>query len=203
MSKLIFKLFDPIIFIAILTGITVISSCRSPEPSFRGTELDDSVPTADFTLTDQYGQPFTLSNHKGEVILMFFGFTYCPDVCPSTLSKWKKVQDALEEESEKVKFVYITVDPERDTPGKLRQHLAIFSPDFIGLTGKPDELLKVYESYGIYREKVIISDSAAGYLINHTARIYVIDRNGRWRLGIPNDATVEDIVHDVKLLLQE
>lgn len=179
----------------------ILSACQSSEPSFHGTELGDYVGNVDFTLTDQHAESFTLSDQKGKVVLMFFGFTYCPDVCPATLSRWRKVQEALGEDAEQVEFVYITVDPERDTPEKMREHLAIFSPDFIGLTGTSEELLKVYSAYGIYREKEQISDSAAGYLINHTARIYVVDPEGNSRLSFRNDAPVEDIVHDVRLLL--
>ena len=116
-----------------LTSITLLlflAGCQSSDPSFRGTELGDSIPTTDFTLTDQYKQPFTLGDHKGKVVLLFFGFTYCPDVCPLTLSTWKKVQDALKDDVAQVEFVYITVDPERDTSEKIASHLAVFSPDF-------------------------------------------------------------------------
>jgi len=174
-------------------------ACQS-DNAFRGTELE-GIPATDFTLTDQNGQPFTLSQQRGKVIVMFFGYTYCPDVCPATLSKWKQVQDALGEQASEVKFVYITVDPERDTVEKLKSHLAVYSKDFIGLTGSKEDLLKVYNGYGVYREIDKISDSATGYLISHTSRIFVFDREGKWRLGITNDASVQDIVHDLKLLL--
>jgi len=185
-----------------ITLFLFLAGCQSSDLSFRGTELGDSIPTTDFTLTDQYNQPFTLSDHKGKVVLLFFGFTYCPDVCPLTLSTWKKVQDAIEAEVDKVKFVYITVDPERDTPEKIASHLAVFSPDFIGLTGPVADLQEVYSSYGVYREKNQISDSAAGYLINHTSRINIIDTQGKWQLSFSHDASVEDLVHDIRLLLK-
>ena len=185
-----------------ITLLLFLAGCQSSDPSFRGTELGESMPTTDFTLIDQYSQPFTLGEHKGKVILLFFGFTYCPDVCPLTLSTWKKVQEAMEEDVDKVEFVYITVDPERDTPEKIASHLAVFSPDFIGLTGPVKDLQEVYSSYGIYREKNQISDSAAGYLINHTSRINIIDRSGTWRLTFSHDALVEDLVHDIRLLLK-
>ena len=182
--------------------ICLILGCSSNDPKFNGTELTN-LETTDFTLTDQFGKPFTLSDNFGKVILLFFGFTYCPDVCPLTLSTWKKVQDELQEHSEHLKFVYITVDPERDTEEKLREHLSIFSQDFIGLSGKQEDLLPVYEGYGVFREKVTISESAAGYLMSHTSRIYVIDRSGRWRLSISHDTPVEDLVDDLKILLNE
>ncbi len=186
--------------------ISIISlflvGCQGADPSFRGTELGDSMPTTDFALTDQHNQPFTLSEHQGKVVLLFFGFTYCPDVCPLTLSTWKKVREAIRKDADKVEFVYITVDPERDTPEKLASHLGIFSPDFIGLTGPAEDLQEVYSSYGVYREKNQISDSAAGYLINHTSRINIIDTQGKWRLSFSHDASVEDLAHDIRLLLK-
>ncbi|MCH8874619.1 SCO family protein [candidate division KSB1 bacterium] len=185
-----------------ITLLLFLAGCQSSEPSFRGTELGDSIPTTDFTLTDQYNQTFTLGEHKGKVVLLFFGFTYCPDVCPLTLSTWKKVQEAIKEDADKVDFVYITVDPERDTQEKIAKHLAVFSPDFIGLTGEVEDLQEVYSSYGVYREKNQISDSAAGYLINHTSRINIIDPKGIWRLTFSHDAPVEDLVHDIRLLLK-
>ena len=186
----------------LLLVVAVLAGCQSRDSSFKGTELPERE-FKDFTLTDQNGQRFTLGEQEGKVTLMFFGFTYCPDVCPLTLSTWKKVRESLtEDEAQKVEFVYITVDPERDTPEKLKAHLAVFHPDFIGLTGTQEELQPVYAGYGVYREKDQISDSATGYLVNHTASIYLLDRNGIWKLKHSNDARPEDIVHDIRLLLK-
>ena len=134
------KLIQSILFICLLAG------CGA-EP-FKGTELPE-MQFNDFTLTDQRGNSFTLSEQRGKVILMFFGFTFCPDVCPLTLSTWKRVLDLLTpEEREKTEFVYITVDPERDTPEKLGSHLKVFSEKFIGLTGTKEQLDEVYRNYG-------------------------------------------------------
>jgi len=191
---------NPKIFLSsFLVLLSAIAACQSDD-AFKGTELE-GIPATDFTLTDQNGQPFTLSDQVGKVVVMFFGYTYCPDVCPATLSKWKQVQDALGDQTNEVKFVYITVHPERDTVEKLKAHLAVYSQDFVGLTGSKEDLLKVYNGYGVYREIDKISDSATGYLVSHTSRIFVFDRKGEWRLGIANDASVQDIVHDLKVLL--
>ncbi|MFQ5638374.1 MAG: SCO family protein [bacterium] len=187
----------------LLSAALFMLSCENSEPSLRGTEMAPDMPTEEIALTDQHGQPFRLSEVRGAVVLTFFGFTYCPDVCPLTLSTWKKVEAELGDDAEQVKFVYITVDPERDTPEKMREHLSIFSDNFIGLTGSPEELLPVYQGYGVYRKKNQISESATGYLIDHTARINVIDKNGRWRLSFSHDAPVEDMVHDIRILLEE
>ncbi|RMF66362.1 MAG: SCO family protein [Calditrichaeota bacterium] len=161
------------------------------------------MPFMDFTLTDQHNQRFQLRDHLGKVVVLFFGYTTCPDVCPLTLSTWKRLKDALGKDAQQVEFVYVTVDPERDTQERLAKHLAIFSPDFIGLTGTPEELQEVYSSYGVYREKVKVSDSAAGYLMNHTSKMLVLDKQGKWRLNISYNAPVADIVHDLRILLKE
>ncbi len=186
------------LLLVVVCGIAAVLGCGSD--SLRGTTLPE-LPFSDFTLIDQHGKPFTLSRDKGEVTLMFFGFTFCPDVCPLTLSTWKQTADQLTDETGRVKFVYVTVDPERDTPEKLKTHLAVFSPDFIGLTGETAQLDSVYSNYGVIRERVEISESAAGYLMNHTSSIYFLDRNGIWVSRMSNDAKPEDIAHDVKVLL--
>jgi protein SCO1/2 len=186
-------------FIALTLALLI--ACESD--GFRGTSLSDDMPTTDFLLQDQDGRDFRLSAQQGKVVLLFFGFTYCPDVCPTTLSNWKRVEELLAEKSEQVKFVYITVDPERDTPEKLARHLKIFSDNFVGLTGPTESLQEVYDGYGILRERVEISDSASGYLINHSARINLIDPKGRWRLTYANDTPPADIANDIRILLAE
>lgn len=179
-----------------------LAACGRSVPEFRGTLLDPPLPVPDFTLTDQHGQPFRLSDQRGQVVLLFFGYTFCPDVCPVTLGIWKRVHEALGEDGQQVRFVFITVDPERDTPERLRQHLAIFDPSFVGLTGTPDELQPVYQTFGVYVEKEDAGGSAAGYLVNHTASAFVVDRAGQWRLRHAYETPAEDIVHDIVQLLE-
>lgn len=177
----------------------------SPEPtefSFRGSALSQPVSAFDFTLTDQYGRPFRLGDQRGKVVLLFFGYASCPDVCPTTLGDWKQVYARLGDDARRVRFVFITVDPERDTPERLQQHLALFNSDFIGLTGTPEELEPVYEAYGVYYEKVDAPQSALGYLVNHTSSDFVIDPQGYWRLRHSFGTPVDDVVHDVRELLE-
>ncbi len=175
-------------------------ACQTQE-TFRGTEMPET-PIADFELQDQNGRPFKLSDQRGKVVLFFFGYTFCPDVCPMTLSTWKRVQDALGNDVQQVKFVYVTVDPERDTREKLQTHLDIFSSDFIGLTGEHEALRQVYAAFGVYLEKVSIAASATGYLVNHTSRMFVVDQNGVLRVLLDHAAPVDDVVHDIRLLLR-
>jgi protein SCO1/2 len=180
--------------------LLIVCGCRSGD-KFRGSEIP-ATPIDDFMLQDHNGGEFKFSDHRGKVMVFFFGFTFCPDVCPLTLSTWKRVHDALEADAQQIEFVYVTVDPQRDTPEKLKTHLAIYSPDFTGLTGGQQALSEVYASFGVFVEKVNIADSPAGYLINHSSRMFVVDRAGSLRLLIDHEAGVDDIVHDLRLMLK-
>jgi protein SCO1/2 len=165
---------------------------------FQGSLIAPPIPAADFELTDQNGETFQLSEHIGEVVLIFFGYTNCPDVCPVTLSEFKQVKAQLGEKADRVQFVYITVDPERDTVERISEHLENFDPTFVGLTGDNSELDPVWKAYGVYAAKVD-TGSAAGYLVDHTARVYAIDVNGNLRLTYPfetgSDAIADDVLH--------
>lgn len=180
-------------------AILLLSACGAP--SFRGSVLEPPVAVPDFTLTDQYGQPFRLSDQRGQVVLLFFGYTSCPDVCPTTLGTWRRVHQALGDDADRVRFVFVTVDPERDTTERLGLHVNAFNPDFVGLTGTPAELEAVYDLFGVIHEKDTSSGSALGYLVNHTATTFVVDPDGRWRLRETYGTEVEDFVHDIRQLL--
>ncbi|NUO79233.1 SCO family protein [candidate division KSB1 bacterium] len=187
--------------IALILSLALFGwACRAND-TFRGTEMPETL-IADFELQDHDGQPFKLSDQHGKVVLFFFGYTYCPDVCPMTLSTWARVHQALEADTAGVKFVYVTVDPERDTPEKLKAHMSIFSEDFIGLTGSVEALRAVYAAFGVYVEKVTIAASATGYLVNHTSRMFVVDQKGVLRVLLDHAAPVDDVVHDIRLLLR-
>ena len=186
---------------ALLAGL-VLTSCEQQSPSFRGTVLKPPVSAPDFTLADQHGQPFRLSEQRGRVVLLYFGYTHCPDACPLTLSKWSEVHEALGAEAERVRFIFITVDPERDTSQRLQQHLATFNADFIGLTGTQVELESVYQAYGIVHEKARSKGSEEGYLMMHNTSAFVIDPDGLWRLRHASITPPEDIFQDVRQLLK-
>jgi protein SCO1/2 len=165
--------------------------------------MEPPLAAPDFALTDQHGQPFRLSDQRGKVVLLFFGYTQCPDVCPTTLATWRKVHEALGDDAGRVRFVFVTVDPERDTAERLGRHVEAFNPDFLGLTGSPQELEAAYSTFGVVHEVDTSSQSAAGYLVNHTATTFVIDPSGQWRLRLPYGTSAEDIAHDVRELLKQ
>jgi protein SCO1 len=183
-------------------AICLLTACGEPALNFSGLEVENPGPAPDFTLTDQFGNPFTLSEQQGQVVLLFFGYVSCPDVCPTTLGIWRLVHQALGDDAARVRFVFVTVDPARDTPARMREHLAIFNPDFIGLTGSDEELERVYEAYGVVHDRVEAPDSALGYLVNHTASDFAIDTQGHLRVRHVFGSTADEIAHDVRLMLQ-
>ncbi|MCK6540938.1 MAG: SCO family protein [Anaerolineales bacterium] len=171
---------------------------------FRGTIYTEPYPPAsDFTLARADGSRFQLSGMRGKVVLLFFGYTSCPDICPTTLAELNQAMKGLKaEEAARVQVVFVTVDPGRDTPERAQEYVNHFNPDFIGLSGPEEELSKVWNAYGVFRE-IVEGTSAAGYLVNHTARVTLVDGNGNLRLSFGFDTPVEDIVHDLKLILKE
>lgn len=156
----------------------------------------------DFTLTDQDGQPFDTASLRGQVIFLFFGFTTCPDVCPMTLSKIAQAEALLGDDAARLQTVYVTVDPERDTPEKLKEYLGHYTLPVVGLTGTPEEVKSVAADFGVYYEKAE-QDTAVGYLVDHTTLIYLIDPDGKLRyLSQPGDSA-EVLAGLVKEILKE
>lgn len=172
--------------------------------SFRGTTYVEPYPPAsEFALARDDGTNFQLSAMRGNIVLLFFGYTSCPDVCPTTLAELNQALENLNEsDAGRVQVVFITVDPERDTPERTQTYVNHFNSSFIGLSGTQEELSRVWNDYGVYRETVE-GTSAAGYLVNHTARVTLIDGDGNLRVSFGFDTPVDDIVHDLKLVLKE
>lgn len=144
------------------------------EHQYSGSLFNPPVPIPDFELTDSHDQPFALRNQPADYTLVFFGYTFCPDVCPLTLADIKKALTGLPG-SERVRVIFISVDPERDTPTALQEYLAHFDPAYIGLTGTPEALKQAMAPFGAYAEREEVPNSAAGYLMNHTASLYLLD----------------------------
>lgn len=174
----------------------------STRETFNGLELAEPVPAPVFQLPSADGEIFSLSDEKGKVVLMYFGYTYCPDACPATLRVYEQVADRLEDESDRVKMVFISVDPERDTPERMAEYMARFGNHVTGLVGTEEELEAVWEAYGIRAERVDLPDSALGYTVIHTTQTFLIDPDGKLRLLYPYTATAEDIEEDIRKLLR-
>ena len=182
----------------------VITFLFARNDTFVGTSYDEPYPVApDFSLTRVNGEAFHLSDQRGKVVLLFFGYTACPDVCPTTMAEIKQTLDRLSPDNlEHVQVVFVSVDPKRDTPERVQEYVDHFNTSFVGLSGSEDELAKIWNAYGIYRLEVP-GASAAGYTVDHTARITMIDRNGNMRVSFGFDTPVEDLVHDLQLLLKK
>lgn len=189
------------LLIVLLMLLPLVVGCQR-RIQLHGFVMNPPEAATDFTLTDENETPFTLSEQQGKVVLLFFGYTHCPDVCPGTLAVWKKAETLLGADAERVRFVFITVDPERDSPERLAMHVNAFSPSFIGLTGTPDALEAVYSAYHIYAEKDTEAESAAGYLMGHTAATMLIDPKGQWRSLMPFGVTGEEVAADIEALLR-
>ncbi len=188
----------------VVLGAAIVLTVLLPrEPAFRGTLYEPASPAPEIALTQGNGGNFRLGERRGQIVLLFFGYTSCPDVCPTTLSDLRRAMKGLGTDAARVQVVFVTVDPERDTPQKIQDYVGLFDSGFIGLSGSPDELEKVWQAYGIYREVSQMPNSATGYLVNHTARLYVIDTAGNLRLSFSYGTPVEDILHDLKILLHE
>lgn len=190
-------------FLALLVGGSLgwlALSLLSP-PTWHGIVVESAGRPPNFTLTDQNGQPVSLYDFHGQVVLLYFGYTYCPDVCPATLSELVEAEEILGSRGDEVEIIMITVDPERDTPAHLGEYLAYFDDSFIGLTGTEEEILGATTPLGIYYEKHEGS-AASGYLIDHTATIMALDKSGALRLVYPFGVTGEEIASDMAQLVK-
>lgn len=152
-----------------------------------------------FQLTDQHGKAVTDKNLKGKPTLIFFGYTHCPDVCPTSLFEISEVLRAMGKDADKVNAVFISVDPERDTPATMKDYLSSFDPHLEGLSGDPAETAKVITSYRVYAKKVPTKDG--DYTMDHTALIYLMDRNGRFVSPFNMKRTPEEAAADLKRYL--
>lgn len=199
--KILYAGLGSLLFILTVGAAAVIF--RQPA-AFRGTTYVQPYPAApEIELTRSDGSRFRLSEMRGEIVLLFFGYTSCPDVCPATMAELRQALSELKQpEAARVKVVFVTVDPERDTPERVQEYVSRFDPAFIGLGGAPEELEKVWAKYGVYRE-IAEAQSAAGYIVNHTARVTMIDPQGNMRVSFGFGTPVEDIVHDLKLMLKQ
>ncbi|HKJ26041.1 MAG TPA: SCO family protein [Anaerolineales bacterium] len=193
----------------ILIGISLLAFAAlialvlslTKEYQFEGVLIDPAQPAPPLDLIDSKGRDFNLEDYRGEVVLLFFGYTSCPDVCPSTLSDMKQVVAALGEAADDVQVVFVTVDPQRDTFKKLNSYLSLFNPTFLGLSGTEEDLEPAWNGYGVFREIDTESETAAGYLVNHSSRLYLIDPSGDLALTYSFGTPPEDIAKDIKHIL--
>ena len=175
-----------------------VASAESP---FRGGVLEPPRLAPDFTLRAPDGREVRLSRLRGQVVALTFGYTFCPDVCPTTLAELAQVRARLAGDAKRLRVLFVTVDPERDSLERVRAYTNAFDSTFVGLTGTPERLASVRRALGVTANKRVISGTSAAYLVDHSAFVYVIDPAGRLRLMFPFGTSIEDMTHDIKLLL--
>jgi protein SCO1/2 len=180
-----------VILAGLVSGVTFFRPYQ-----FNGTVIDPPGLAPNFTLTDTKGQAFQLASQKGQIVLLFFGYTHCPDECPATLAVMKQVWAGLGNKTDRVKFDFITVDPERDTTSIIRAWLDKFNPDFIGLTGSMAQLQSVWKAYGV---TVIKNNDGPDYSMTHSLNVYLVDEQGNLHViydyPFSQDALLKDLLH--------
>jgi protein SCO1/2 len=179
--------------------MTVIAYYQFAAPAgLHGSSIEPPQPVADFTLQSADG-PVSLSDFRGKFVLLYFGYTYCPDVCPATLSTLDKALARAGDVADKFQVVFISVDPNRDNPKRLAEYARFFNPAFIGITGSREEIDRVTQTFGIYY-RLNDDKSKEDYTVDHTSRIIVIDPEGNMRLLWSHEVSDIDIAADLKTL---
>jgi protein SCO1/2 len=188
--------------LASLTGaVGLIAACSDKKPSFGAIDITGADYARDFALTDHNGQPRSLKDFAGKVVVLFFGYTQCPDVCPTSMAELAEVKKLLGKDGERVQGLFVTVDPQRDTPEVLKAYMENFDPTFLALYGTPEKLASVAKDFKVYYKKVD-GQTPTSYTMDHSAGSYVYDTQGRLRLYTRYGSGAPLLAADIKLLLQ-
>ncbi len=211
-----------IVLVAIIAALTVTLIVAGVillrAPTFRGKAIEPRTIAPGFAFTNQDRQTARLEDHRGKIVLIYFGFTHCPDACPKTLGTWKSVYNSLGAESDQVRFLFISIDPKRDTPERLKEFLNAYNSNFVGLTGSMAAIDDAALSYLVFKyaddEEAYTSghqhsDSTLPeltpntYKIYHSSLTYVVDRAGKIALVFPLETSAQDVAADLKMLLKQ
>lgn len=177
-----------------------LAGCSESKPTFNAVDLTGAEYARDFKLTDMNGQVRTLGDFKGKVVVVFFGYAQCPDVCPTTMTEMAQVKQKMGKDGDKLQVVFITVDPERDTPEIMKAYMGAFDPAFVALIPTPEQLAAVAKDFKVYYKKVD-GKTPTSYSMDHSAAQYIYDPQGRLRLYARYGAGVDPMVADIKALL--
>ncbi len=189
--------------VGILAAMLLIWAFAFVEPyQLHGSEIVPSIPAPAIPLTRADGTPFDLNGLRGRIVLIFFGYTSCPDVCPTTMADLKRVKGELGQQADSVDVLLITVDPQRDTPERIQAYVSGFDQAFIGLSGSEAQLEPVWQGYGVYRA-ITGSHHDASYGVDHSTRIYLIDTSNHLRTTYAYGTSVQDLADDIRYLLKE
>ena len=181
----------------------IFTACsEASKPAFKGVDIAGVDYAKDLPLTDQFGKARHLSDFAGKVVTVFFGYTHCPDVCPTTMSEMAQVKSELGADGDKLQVIFVTVDPERDTPEILKAYMVNFDPSFLALRGSAQELAAVAKDFKIFYKQVP-GPTPTSYTMDHSAGLYVFDPSGRLRLFQRYGVGVQPLADDIRLLLAE
>lgn len=186
--------------VASVTGLS-LAACTEAKPSFNAVDITGADYAKDFSLTDADGKVRTLADFKGKVVVLFFGYAQCPDVCPTTMTEMAQVKQQLGADGDKLQVLFVTVDPARDTPAVMKAYMGAFDPAFVALIPTQDQLVAMAKDYKVYYKKVE-GKTPTSYSMDHSAASYVYDSQGRLRLYARYGAGVPAMVSDVKTLLK-
>ena len=183
-------------------AIGLLGACAEAKPEFKSVDITGADYAKDFQLTDHNGQLRSLKDFQGKVVALFFGYTQCPDVCPTTLAELAEVKKALGADGSKLQGVFVTVDPERDTPEVLKAYMANFDPDFLALRGSPEQLAAMAKDFKAYYKKVE-GKTPTSYTMDHSAASYIYDTKGNLRLYARYGSGAEALLSDIRILLKQ
>ena len=187
--------------VAVLALVACLGACGPSGPKFKGSDVTGTNYGRVLELTGHDGKPRTLADFKGKVVVLFFGYTQCPDVCPTTMAELAQVKKQLGADGDKLQAIFVTVDPERDSAELLKAYMASFDPAFVALRGTPGETQAVAQGFKVFYQKVPNKDGGEGYTLDHTAGAYVFDTQGRTRLFVRYGTPIEAWVADLRTLL--
>lgn len=198
---------------ALLAALALVGGCARQEPAkeaaaapeeaahpepFKGVNLTGASYGRGFRLTDTQGRERTLADWRGKVVVLHFGFTMCPDACPTELQRDVQVKELLGRDAERMQVLFFTLDPERDTPKVMASYIAAFDPTFVALSTDPKHTREVADEFKVFYRKVPTGDS---YTMDHSTLSFAFDRDGRLRVGLRYNQTAEDCAHDIRQLL--
>ena len=178
----------------------MLAACDAGGPKFKSTDITGADFGRSLALTGHDGKPRSLDDFRGKVVVLFFGFTHCPDICPTTLADMSGVMKALGKDAARVQVLFVTVDPERDTPEVLAKYVPAFNPGFLGLYGDAAATQRAAKEFKIYYEKRA-GGAPGAYTVDHSGQTYVLDAQGRLRLMVRHDRIAQDLADDLRTLL--
>lgn len=188
-------------FACLTVAAASMTACSEQKPTFSAIDLTGADYARDFALTDHNGQPRSIKDFAGNVVVMFFGYTQCPDVCPTSMAELAEVKKLLGKDGERLQGLFVSIDPQRDTPEVLKAYMANFDPTFLALYATPEKLEALAKDYKVYYKKVD-GKTPTSYTMDHSAGSYVYDTQGKLRLFTRYGSGAPALAADIKLLLK-